>query len=196
MSKKLNEQMRLFCRELIQHPEDQKGAAVRAFYSAKTAGEQASRLLRNVAVQKELNRLRKNAEEKAEWNAADILKEIARVAFLDPAGAFNKDGSLKPIHEMPEDVRRAVAGVDVVEMAGGMQINLKPGKAAKPGEQLKTEGELKHVAMYTKKIRFVSKMDALQLAGRHFKMFTDKMQIENVDELAERLQAARKRAHA
>lgn len=43
-----------------------------------------------------------------------VLQEYGRIAFLDISQAFQLDGSLKSIHDMPEDIRRAIAGIEVV----------------------------------------------------------------------------------
>jgi hypothetical protein len=42
-----------------------------------------------------------------------VLREIARLAFLDRAECFNPDGSLKNVHQMSRDARAAIAGLDV-----------------------------------------------------------------------------------
>ena len=48
-----------------------------------------------------------------------VLGELLRLARVDIAGAFDKNGKLKPIHEIPEDVRRAICGVEVDELFEG-----------------------------------------------------------------------------
>lgn len=193
ISQKLNEQMRLFCRNLIETPWDQTGAAIRAGYSAKTAYTQASRLLKNVQVREELTRLRGPLEERVVATKARVLEELTHIAFLDPSSMFNEEGALLPVREMPAHIRRAIASIEVVENAGGAMITVpKPGAKRDPT----APPPLVHVPMYTKKIKMVGKDRALEMLGRHFKMFTDKVHIDNIDQLADRLARARARARA
>ena len=44
-----------------------------------------------------------------------ILTEEACIAFSDPGQLLEDDGSLKKIRELPEEVRRAVAGITVTD---------------------------------------------------------------------------------
>jgi hypothetical protein len=41
-----------------------------------------------------------------------VIEEIARIALCDPRQLFDGDGKMRPINEWPEDVARAVSGVD------------------------------------------------------------------------------------
>jgi len=52
-------------------------------------------------------------EKKTDITIERCLREYARLAFLDIEKIFNADGSLKPISEIDEDSRRAIAGIDV-----------------------------------------------------------------------------------
>ena len=58
-------------------------AAIRAGYSAKTAKEQATRLLSNVYVAAEIARGRAARSERTGITADRVLQELARVAFFD-----------------------------------------------------------------------------------------------------------------
>ncbi len=52
--------------------------------------------------------------EKVKITIDRVLEEYGRIAFLDIGQAFDENGKLKPIHEMPEDIRRSLAGIEVV----------------------------------------------------------------------------------
>jgi phage terminase small subunit len=150
-------------------------AAVDAGFSKRTAHVQASRLLRNAKVRAAVDEGLEKARQKATITAAEVILELKRIALTDISMAFNEDGSLKPLHKMPEDVRRAIAGVDVDELFEGQ------------GRDRERVGE-------TKKIRFWDKNRALELLGKHLKLYTDRVEV--VDGLASRLAEARKRAKA
>lgn len=41
-----------------------------------------------------------------------IVEELAAIAFADPAALFNHDGTLRPLRDIPEPTRRAMATVE------------------------------------------------------------------------------------
>ena len=125
-------------------------AAIRAGYSPGTAHVQGSRLLSNVKVRAEIDRLRDKLANKAEVSVERVLKEYARIAFADIAQAYDGDGNLLPVSKMPEDIRRALAGVEITELYGD-------------SEQI---GQLK-------KIRFAQKVSALDSLARYLGMFSE-----------------------
>ncbi|WP_110933265.1 terminase small subunit [Paenibacillus bouchesdurhonensis] len=61
-----------------------KQAAIRAKYSAKTAEQQASRLLSNVKVQKAIEEAMNKRAEKVEIKAEQVLQRWIDIAFADP----------------------------------------------------------------------------------------------------------------
>jgi phage terminase small subunit len=135
-------------------------AAKRAGYSPKTAYSQGSRLLKNVEVQNKIRELNKRAEDEAVVCAADVLRELGRIALCDIREAFNEDGTLKGIKDMPANVRRAISGFDVDESAD-MGLD---GKVVKV------------LRKQTKKVRFWNKGDALNTLAKHFHLLDDKPQ--------------------
>ena len=84
-------------------------AAIRAGYSKKTARQQGSRLLTNVDIQKKLRELIKQQEARTQVEADKVIQEAARIALADIGPAFNDNGTVKDIRDMPEDLRRAVS---------------------------------------------------------------------------------------
>lgn len=137
-------------------------AAITAGYSAKTAESQASRLLRNVKVAEAVEAGKTRQLAKAEVTAERVLAEIAKLCFSDARALFREDGSLKRPTEWDDEVAAAVAGVDVVEMAGGAAI----GKG----------GALQHVPMYTKKVKLWDKKGSLELLAKHFGILKEKVE--------------------
>lgn len=124
-------------------------AAIRAGYSKKTARQQGSRLLSNADICAEIDRLKTQIQSKALVTAEEVLKELRRVAFSDPAKVLGENGYLLTMNEMPEDVRRSIAGIDL-DGSGGTKIKFwnKP-------QALELLG--KHLAMWTDKTEITGK---------------------------------------
>lgn len=103
-------------------------------------------------------------------------REIARVAYADVRRIFNKQGQLLPIHEIDDDTAAAITSITV---------------------QTKNVGSLKEPDYVDViKIKFASKMDALGLLAKHFKLVNDEGDGVNAlaSALADRLNAAKRRA--
>lgn len=97
---------------------------------------------------------------KLQMFAADVervKREIGHIAGLDLIDLFDPDGSLRPINEWPEHARRAVSGMEVLQMGD--------------------EGN----SFRLHKIKFWDKNRALEMMGRHLGMFTDKHQVTGAD---------------
>lgn len=129
-------------------------AAIRSGFSKKTAQEQSSRLLSNAMVAEKIQELMNMRSKRTQISADVILEELLRLARVDIAGAYDKDGKLLPVHMMAEDVRRAIASIDVFEEFEGV------------GRDREYVGD-------TKKLKFYDKTKALELLGKHLKLFTD-----------------------
>src|SRR5687767_14967669 len=63
--------------------------------------------------------LREKAAKRAEITAAEVLTETASIAFSDPRRLFNKNGTLKPVSELDDDIAAAVASIEVTEEFAG-----------------------------------------------------------------------------
>lgn len=140
---------------------DQNGtqAAIRAGYSPKTANEQAARLLANASVRAAVDENIRKIHEKNLVTPDRIIQELARIAFANISLAFNKDGDLKPIHEIPEDIIRAIGGLEISEIFSGS------------GDDRTQIGVLK-------KIKMNDKQRALELLGKNLGMFVERHQVE------------------
>lgn len=148
----LTDQQERFCQEYLIDLNATK-AADRAKYSKKTANEQGSRLLANVKVQARIQELMDERSKRTEITSDIVLKELLLIAKTDLSEAFDEQGSLKDIHDIPENIRRAIAGVEVyVETIQGIEIGR------------------------TKKLKLWDKNRALEMLGRHLKLFTDKVE--------------------
>jgi phage terminase small subunit len=135
-------------------------AAVAAGYSRKTAYAQGSRLLKNAEVARAIAEAQGRRAERVEVKADDILRELLRLATTDIGKAFNPEtGQLLPLHEMPEEVRRSISGIEVETLWEGRDANRR---------DIGT----------VHKVKFWDKVRGLELLGKHLKLFTDKVQVE------------------
>lgn len=132
-------------------------AAIRAGYSENTAESQGSRLLSVAKVRAAVDAAMQRRSQRVEVKADDVLRELMRLAFVDLGKAYREDGTLLPIHEIPEDVRRAMAGLEVDEIWEGF-------------------GEDRRQVGVTRKVKFIDKARALELLGKNLKLFTDKVE--------------------
>lgn len=170
----LTPKKRLFAREYLRDLNATQ-AAIRAGYSKASAHAQGHDLLKEPEVDDLVETLRAQREMRVDVKVDDVLRELIALASLDVSEAFDEHGALLPIHEIPLDVRKAIAGFEVEEISAG------------GGEERAVIGTLR-------KVKFVSKEKALELLGRHLKMFTDKFEVKVDGSFAELLKKARERA--
>lgn len=175
----LTPQMERFCREYVVDLDGGR-AAIAAGYrcsSRVVAQTKASHLLRRPDVAELVARLKREQADRLEVKADDVLRELLRLARVDIAEAFDPvTGALKPIHDIPLEVRRAIAAVEVDELFDGH------GK------------DREHIG-YTRKVKFWDKPRALELLGKHLKLFVERHEVNIIDRAAA-LAKARARAAA
>lgn len=139
-----NQQHERFCQEYLVDL-NQTQAYLRAGYKpqkGESAMESASRLSRNVKVRARIDELMAERSSRTGVTADRVVRELARIAFLDPTRLANvNSATIKD--DATEDDRAAISSVKV-----------------KSGEDF-TEREIK----------FVDKTKALELLGRHLGMF-------------------------
>lgn len=163
----------LFCLEYLKDL-NATAAYKRAGYKFKTdtvARVESSKLLAKPYIAEKIQSAMNKRAEKLEITAERVLTEIARIAYVDISKAYDENGRLLPLHLMPEDVRRAIAGVEVVEE--------------------RVDGE---VVGEIRKVKFWDKKGSLDLLGRHLKLFTDVLEVKDVTPMADRMKQARERA--
>jgi len=112
----LTRNQRVFCDEFLT---DRNGT--RAYLVAypkvkkeETAQANASRMLRNAKVKAYIDAKLDELATRAHITAERVLQEEARLAFSDVRELFNEETPIPP-HKLPEDVARAVAGMEVKE---------------------------------------------------------------------------------
>lgn len=143
----LNEKQERFCQEYLVDL-NQRQAYIRAGYSAKTADVNASRLMANAKVRARVDELMAERSKRTGVSQDRIVRELARIAFVDPTKVLNfKSGEL--LNGLTEDDRAVLAGIKY-----------------KDGEDFSE-----------REIRLCDKVKALELLGKHLGMFTDKLDV-------------------
>lgn len=115
----------------------------------ESAMASASALLRIPKIQARLAYKRAQLAKKTDISAERVIKEFARIALSDLSELYDEDGNIKDIQDIPEDLRRAIAGVEhVAEFDKGGKIT-----------------------GFTKKIKLWDKTKALENLGKHLGLF-------------------------
>ena len=169
---KLTAKQQLFCDEyLIDLNATQ--AAIRAGYSEKTAMEQASRLLRNVKVQKYIDKRRFDRMQRTEFDQDKVIKELAMIAFskatdytriVEKQATINVEGVIVPLEDADGKpvMYRTVEPVLTEELTDEQKRALSMVVHGKNGLEIKSCDKLK----------------ALELLGKHLGLFTDRVEMD------------------
>lgn len=134
--------------------------------TAKSAG---SRLLTNVNVQNYISEKMKEREKRTEVTQDMVIKELAKIAFLDIRKLYTENGQLKNVADIDDDTARAISSLETLEEYYGY------------GDEREKIGD-------TQKVKLLDKTKALELLGRHLGIFNDKLNV-NVKEKEEKKNA-------
>jgi phage terminase small subunit len=177
-AKDMTPRREMFCYEYVKDFNATQ-AAIRAGFSAKTAGPAAARLLQDVSVHSLIEKLRAEQIAKTKMTSDEILAELAKLARSDLRNAFREyegdDGKkrirmLNPL-EMDAEHSAALAGVEVL-----------------------TSGDDSNQVFLTTKVKHWDKHAALRTLAQIHKLIGADVEINLGAELAQRLAQARKRA--
>jgi phage terminase small subunit len=152
-------------------------AAARAGFSVRTAKTIGYGLLRKPQVAAAVQAAIRERSQRTGITADVVLGELLRIARTDLGGAFDEQGRLLPVREMPEDIRRAIAGLDVEELFEGRGADRA------------------HVG-FVRKVRFWDKPKALELLAKHLNLLGGAGDDAGVRGLGERLDRALARLEA
>lgn len=133
-------------------------AAIRAGYSAKTAGWIGNQLIVKTHISKAITDRMAERSQRTEITQDRVLLELSRLAFLDIRKAFDATGNLKEVCELDDNTAAAISGIEVLETVGESGLTTR-----------------------LKKIKFSDKRASLDLAGRHLGMWNDKLALMNKD---------------
>lgn len=143
----LNPKQQRFCEEYMIDLNATQ-AAIRAGYSVKTATEQGARLLTNVKVSREIEKLQAIQSRRTGVTADRVINELAKIAFVNPANIFDQYGRLR--EGVSEDDLRCIEGIKY------------------------KSSDFDNGSSEEREIKVASKLKALELLGKHLGMFVDK----------------------
>ena len=168
MSKgKLEPKQERFCQEYLKDLNGTKAAA-RAGYgnTEESTAVQSARLLKNAKVAERIQELMDKRAARVEIKTDEVLREINRISYSDVRELYTDDGTIKPPHEWPDELARAVSSIKVKEeYEDGECYCVDCGKK-----------QHRQLVGYTKEVKLWNKNHALELAGKHNKLFTDKVE--------------------
>lgn len=139
--------------------------AYRDVYGAKNdnvAAVEGSKLLRNPKVAPYVQRSMDDRAERTGLTADKVLTELGHMAYLDPLEMYDENNALKPIADMPESIRRAIASIKTTEIF-----------------EFEGSGDEREKVLvgYTKEVKLWNKPGSLELHGKHLKLFTDRVEV-------------------
>lgn len=121
----------------------------------KTWGVSFSKVMRWIRLDAEKQKRYDQAiVDRDEWAKESVLLELRKMINSNLQLIINEDGSLKPVHEWPNEVASIVQSIEVVEEFEG-------------------SGRDKVQTGWNKKVKFWSKEKAIELFGKHIKLFTE-----------------------
>jgi len=97
-------------------------AAIKAGYSEDTAKQQGSRLLTNVDVRAFIDKLKTERAAALGFQAIDLLWKLQEVIDFDPLDFFDSRGDIKPLDQIPLELRRLITGVKQTKFGAEYQI--------------------------------------------------------------------------
>lgn len=124
----------------------------------ETANAASSRMLRNVKVQEYIYEKQREIEQRTEITQDMVIKELAKIAFLDIRKLYTKNGQLKNIADMDSETVGAISSLETLEEYEGY-------------------GDCREKIGDTQKVKLLDKTKALELLGRHLGMFKEKVTI-------------------
>ena len=155
MSLKLTPKQKLFCKYYLISL-NATDAAIKAGYSKKTANRIGTENLSKPVIREYLESQMKSKEQELDISVDRILRELASIAFLDIKEFYNEFGGMKPIHDIEETARKAIASVTVRE------------------ERVGSGEDAEYFDIRT--IKANDKLKALELLGKYHSIFKDKIE--------------------
>lgn len=122
-----------------------------AGYSRKTADVAGSKCMKIVAVREAIEALTKVMASQAQMSGAELIEMLSQYARFNIKSIFQPDSNtLMNVHDLSDDTAACIQSIEVNEIYG---------KVEKGGE--------KELIGYTRKIRMVDKLKAVEILARH-----------------------------
>lgn len=125
-----------------------------------TARTNGSKLLTNTNIQKYISEKQKEIEKRTEVTQDMVIKELAKIAFLDIRKLYTENGQLKNIADIDNETAGAISSLETLEEYDGV------------GDNREKIGD-------TQKVKLLDKTKALELLGRHLGIFKYKVDLNH-----------------
>ncbi|SAI62909.1 Terminase small subunit [Bordetella trematum] len=132
-------------------------AAIRAGYSAKTAGQIGDENLKKPQIAAAIQEAQAERSERVQVTADYVLSRMVEIDQMDVLDIMTDRMELKPVSEWPKVWRQYLSGFDLSELFEGA-------------------GDDRALVGMMKKIRWPDKTKNLELLGRHLGMFKDRVE--------------------
>lgn len=149
-----------FCHEFLKDFNATRSAIAAGYKDSKSTRSSASEILARPDIQRRVHELHLQRVNEILINEQTILRELLRIATSDLGLIFNPEGGIKPIHEIPEEVRRAMSGIDVEEIWEG-------------------RGEDRYQSGVIKKVKFWDKPKAIELLGKKLQIWVERLEVNH-----------------
>ena len=114
----LTDKQNAFWQEYIKNSFNGTQAAIKAGYSEDSARFEASRLLTNDNIKQVIDYHRNMVLESTLVDVGELVLRLSEMVRARVPEAFNDNGTLKDLSEIPEDVQMLIAGIEVHELIG------------------------------------------------------------------------------
>lgn len=166
-----NKQHEAFCSAYLKHFSAHK-AAIEAGYAESYAHSFSHEILAREDVQMRLTEIVHSINGgSTEVTVEKVLTELHRIASSDLVMAFDEKNCLLPLVDIPEDIRRCIASIEVDEIWEGF-------------------GAERTQVGVTKKIKLWDKNKALEMLGKYLKLFVERKELSVSDSLEALLTAS------
>lgn len=139
---------------------NQKKAAMDAGATEERATQEGHRLFKLLRVKTLIDQTQEMNRVASKVTVERVLQELYRVATADPRGCFKKDGTIKSLDDIDEDLRRCIQSIETETV-----MRRDP------------EDPKEFIPVEVTKIKFWSKTETLRDLGRYLKMFTDNVNL-------------------
>ncbi|HHM5065897.1 TPA: terminase small subunit, partial [Pseudomonas aeruginosa] len=132
-------------------------AAIRAGYSKNRASEIGYQLLQKPGITSAIQAAMKERAERTQIDADYVLRRMIEIDQMDLLDIMTDAMELKPVSQWPRVWRQYLSGFDLAEMFEG-------------------RGDEREMIGFLKKIKWPDKVKNLELLGRHFGMFKERVE--------------------
>lgn len=156
--KTTDQRLPIFVAEYVSNGGNATAAAIKAGFAEKSAATEASKYLRKPHVVHAIEKSLRAQIKRIDARGDKVITELFRILNVNVKDAFTENGAMKHIHDLSDDLGRAISSIEVEEIWEW---------EGEGREKKKVQvGELK-------KIKFWSKTESANLLGKHLKLWIE-----------------------